>query len=133
MRMKKHLKFSVLGPGYTDPLLPAHPPYIPPLRGKFGFVRDSEMAVLPRHKKRMESDEIYRGQQEHVAALVERDPSILEGGMDFLSPLTPSKQVGQVDPMFGQMASTGMRMVIDAEGLPSIPGLEGCEDLLLAA
>jgi len=130
---EKTFKFSGLGTGYTDTLLAAHPPYIPSLRGKYWLVRDYEMDVLPRHKKRMESDEIYRGQQEHVAALVERDPSILEGGMDFLSPLTPSKQVGQVDPMFGQMASTGMRMVIDAEGLPSIPGLEGCEDLLLAA
>jgi hypothetical protein len=130
---EKTFKFSGLGTGYTDTLLAAHPPYIPSLRGKYWLVRDYEMDVLPRHKKRMESDEIYRGQIEHATDVVARDPSILEGGLDSLNPLTPSKQVGQVDPMFWDMESTGIGMIIESEGLASIPGLEDCADLLMAA
>lgn len=130
---EKTFKLSGLGTGYADTLLAAHPPYIPSIRGKYWLRRDYEMDVLPRHHEKMKTDENYRGQIEFATAAVERDPSILEGGLDFLNPLTPSRQIGQVDPMFWHLESTGIGMIIEAEGLTSIPGLEDCAELLMAA
>jgi len=65
---------------------------------------------------------------------VERDPSLLERKIQGpVNALAPSALTGEVDVGFWEMKSTGVGMVLEAEGLASISGLEDCADLLLAA
>lgn len=51
----------------------------------------------------------------------------------FVSPPAPPKLSGEVDPTFWEMKSTGVKMLIAAEELSRMPGLEDCDELLLVA
>jgi len=123
---------SVGAENYSNTLLAAHPSFLPSVRGQYWNRREAEESMA-RHRKRMEVDEDYRVQQEMAAAAAAHHPDLVNrvfpGYVDPYAPTLP----GAADPTFWEMKSTGIGMVIEAEGLASIPGLEDCADLLLAA
>ena len=124
---------SVGAENYSDTLLAAHPPFLPSVHGQYWNRREAEESMA-RHRKRMEDDEDYRVQQEMAAAAAAHHPDLVNRVFPgYVDPYAPTTLPGEIDPAFFEMKSTGLAMVMAAEGLTSIPGLEDCADLLLAA
>ena len=124
---------SVGTDNYSDMLLAAHPPFLPSVRGQYWNRREAEESMA-RHRKRMEDDEDYRVQQEMAAAAAAHHPDLVNREFPgYVDPYAPTMLPGEADPMFWALKSTGVGMILAAEGLASIPGLEGCDELLLAA
>ena len=123
---------SVGADNYSDTLLAAHPPFLPSLRGQYWRRREAEESMA-RHRKRMD-DEDYRQMQEMAAEAAAHHPDLVNREFPgYVNPYAPTSLPGEIDPAFVEMQSTGIAMVIEAEGLASIPGLEDCADLLMAA
>lgn len=119
--------------GEARTLLAAHPSFLPSLRGQYWQCREAAES-MSRHLKRMETDEDYWEQQQVALEAVEHDPTLINHKIPgVVNPMVPSVLTGEVDPQFWEMRSTGIGMVIAAEGLTSISGLEDCDQLLLAA
>ena len=124
---------SVGADNYSDTLLAAHPPFLPSVRGQYWNRREAEESMA-RHRKRMEDDEDYRVQQEMAAAAAAHHPDLVNQVFPgYVDPYAPTTLAGEADPAFWEMRSTGVGMIIAAEGLASIPGLEDCDQLLMAA
>jgi hypothetical protein len=121
------VKFSNLGTGYSDSLLAAHTSYLPSFRGQYWQLQNEE-ASRNRYHHRRATDPDFRKSEEWNRNLLARD-----GVAAAQPPPAPPKPSGEVDPTFWEMKSTGVKMLIAAEELSSIPGLEGCDELLLAA
>ncbi|MEI8387232.1 MAG: hypothetical protein WCG76_06500 [Verrucomicrobiota bacterium] len=83
---------------------------------------------------RVESDESYQLQEEMAALALADHPDCVNREIPgYIDPFAPTTLEGEADPAFWKMRSTGVGMIIEAEGLTSISGLEDCADLLLAA
>lgn len=124
---------SVGADNYSDTLLAAHPPFLPSVRGQYWNRRETEESMA-RHRNRMATDADYRVQQEMAAAAAAHHPDLVNRVFPgYVDPYASPTLAGSADPAFWEMRSTGIAMVIEAEGLASIPGLENCAELLLAA
>jgi hypothetical protein len=124
---------SVEPDNYSDTLLAAHPSFLPSVRGKYWIRRAAEES-LARHLKRVETDESYQLQEELAALALADHPDCVNREIPgYVDPFAPTTLEGEVDPAFWEMRNTGVGMIIEAEGLTSIPGLEDYADLLLAA
>ncbi len=124
---------SVGADNYSDALLAAHPPFLPSLRGQYWNRREAEESMA-RHRKRMEDDEDYRQMQEMAAEAAAHHPDLVNREFPgYVNPYAPTSLPGEIDPAFFEMKSTGIAMILASDCLASIPGLEGCDELLLAA
>ena len=133
--VEKHLPIfpSVKTDSYEGTLVAAHPQFLPSIRGQYWHLREEEDARA-RDLQRLATDASFRLLRAHAEAVVAEDPSLLTSfpfvplGSQAASPIA-----GEVDADFWEMKSTGAAMVLRAEGLTEIPGLEDVADLLLAA
>ncbi|MEI6337511.1 MAG: hypothetical protein WCQ57_02875 [Verrucomicrobiota bacterium] len=113
-----------LGTDYSDSLLAAYTPYLPSIRGQY-WQRQNVEADKKRYHHRMATDCAFRESEEWNRNLLARD-----GVAPPQPPPAPPKLSGEVDSTFWEMKNTGVKMLIKAEELSSIPGLEDCVELL---
>ena len=132
--VEKHLPIfpSVRTDSYEGTLVAAHPQFLPSIRGQYWHLREEDARA--RDQKRLETDENFRELRAYAEAAVAEEPSLLTSlpfvplGSQAASPIS-----GEVDIDFWEMKRTGAAMVVQAEGLTEIQGMEDVADLLLAA
>lgn len=133
LERESRIKFPNVGTNFHDAVLVAQPSYLRGLPGPFWQLRE-DAEINSRHLHRMETDHAYRQNEEELSALINRRSSISQkttfpaGEVETAPP--PS---GVVEEKFWDLKSTGINMILKAENIASFPGLEDCEDLLLAA